>query len=152
MWRSGLVDLQHVGSSRTRTRTRVPCIGRRILNHCATREAPCILLKALNACCQLLTTKQMISLRLEHQKGNKKYDQLKNCEPEVVTCEYHRDSTKKTFMTCECHSKSCDENFRLIAGNGANALNFDHISQLNSGSFSLITILGQEHLGRRFGG
>ncbi|KAJ8785458.1 hypothetical protein J1605_007055 [Eschrichtius robustus] len=39
MWRTGLVDPQHVGSSRTRARTRVPCVGRRILNHCATREA-----------------------------------------------------------------------------------------------------------------
>ena len=36
----GLVGPRHVGSSRTRVRTRVPCIGRRILNHCATREAP----------------------------------------------------------------------------------------------------------------
>ena len=27
-------------SSQTRARTRVPCIGRQILNHCATREAP----------------------------------------------------------------------------------------------------------------
>ena len=27
-----------LGSSRNRARTRVPCIGRRILNHCATRE------------------------------------------------------------------------------------------------------------------
>ena len=26
--------------SQTRVRTRVPCIGRQILNHCATREAP----------------------------------------------------------------------------------------------------------------
>ena len=39
MWLTGLVALWHVGSSRTRARTRVPCIGRRILNHCATREA-----------------------------------------------------------------------------------------------------------------
>ena len=39
LWCTGLVTLQHVGSSRTRARTRVPCIGRRILNHCATREA-----------------------------------------------------------------------------------------------------------------
>ena len=31
---------QHVGSSWTRARTRAPCIGRRILNHCTTREAP----------------------------------------------------------------------------------------------------------------
>ena len=29
-----------LGSSRTRDRTPVPCIGRRILNHCAMREAP----------------------------------------------------------------------------------------------------------------
>ena len=36
----GLVALWHVGSSRTRARTRVPCTGRRILNHCATREVP----------------------------------------------------------------------------------------------------------------
>ena len=35
----GLVALRHVGSSRTRDRTRVRCIGRRILNHCTTREA-----------------------------------------------------------------------------------------------------------------
>ena len=39
LWRTGLVAPQHVGSSQTRARTRVPCIGRRILNHCATREA-----------------------------------------------------------------------------------------------------------------
>ena len=30
---------RHVGSSRTRARTRVPCISRQTLNHCATREA-----------------------------------------------------------------------------------------------------------------
>ena len=29
-----------MGSSQTRDRTCVPCIGRRILNHCATREVP----------------------------------------------------------------------------------------------------------------
>ena len=40
LWHTGLVALQHVGSSPTRTGTRVPCIGRWILNHCATREAP----------------------------------------------------------------------------------------------------------------
>ena len=39
LWHTGLVAPQHVGSSRTRARTHVPCIGRRILNHCATREA-----------------------------------------------------------------------------------------------------------------
>ena len=30
------------GSSQTRAQTRVPCIGRQTLNHCATREAPTI--------------------------------------------------------------------------------------------------------------
>ena len=44
MWRTGLVAPRHVGSSRTRARTRFPCIGRRILNHCATREVPTHLL------------------------------------------------------------------------------------------------------------
>ena len=36
----GLVAPWHVESSRTKARTRVPCIGRRIRNHCATREVP----------------------------------------------------------------------------------------------------------------
>ena len=40
MWHKGLVALLHVGSSQTRARTHVPCIGRWILNHCATREVP----------------------------------------------------------------------------------------------------------------
>ena len=34
-----VVAPRHVGSSQTRARTRVSCIGRRILNHCAIREA-----------------------------------------------------------------------------------------------------------------
>ena len=45
MWLTGLVAPRHVGSSQTRARTRVFCIGRRILNHCATREAPLSLLR-----------------------------------------------------------------------------------------------------------
>ena len=40
MWLTGLAAPRHVGSSQTRARTRVPCIGRQILNHCTTREAP----------------------------------------------------------------------------------------------------------------
>ena len=40
LWLVGLVAPQHVGSSQARAQTCVPCIGRRILNHCATREAP----------------------------------------------------------------------------------------------------------------
>ena len=41
----GLVALWHLVSSRTRARTCVPCIGRQILNHCTTREAPLLLFK-----------------------------------------------------------------------------------------------------------
>ena len=39
LWLTGPAAPRHVGSSQTRARTRVPCIGRRTLNHCATREA-----------------------------------------------------------------------------------------------------------------
>ena len=39
LWLTGLLAPRHVGSSQTRARTRVPCISRQILNHCATREA-----------------------------------------------------------------------------------------------------------------
>ena len=42
LWHTGFAVPRHVGSSRTRDRTRVPCIGRQILNHCATREAAVI--------------------------------------------------------------------------------------------------------------
>ena len=40
LWLTGVVAPRHVGFSQTRARTRVPCIVRQILNHCATREAP----------------------------------------------------------------------------------------------------------------
>ena len=39
LWRRGLVALWHVGSSQSRDRNHVPCIGRQILNHLITREA-----------------------------------------------------------------------------------------------------------------
>ena len=39
LWPMGPVAPRHAGSSQTRARTRVPCIGRQIPNHCATREA-----------------------------------------------------------------------------------------------------------------
>ena len=38
-WLTGPAAPRHAGSSQTRARTRVPCISRQILNHCATREA-----------------------------------------------------------------------------------------------------------------
>ena len=39
LWLMGPVAPRHVGSSQTRAQTRVPCIGRPTLNHCATSEA-----------------------------------------------------------------------------------------------------------------
>ena len=42
LWCMGFVAPRHVGSSWTRARTHVLCIGRRILNRCATREPPVI--------------------------------------------------------------------------------------------------------------
>ncbi|XP_073667176.1 palmitoyltransferase ZDHHC3 isoform X2 [Tursiops truncatus] len=44
-WLTGPATPRHVGSSQTGARTSVPCISRRTLNHCATREA----LRALSA-------------------------------------------------------------------------------------------------------
>ena len=48
LWRTDLVVPWHVGSSQARARSCVPCIGRLILNHCATREAPIFINKARN--------------------------------------------------------------------------------------------------------
>ena len=46
--RAGLVAPRHVGSSWTRARIRVPCIGRWILNHCTTGEVLYIVLNINN--------------------------------------------------------------------------------------------------------
>ena len=62
LWLTGLVAPRHVGSSQTRARTRVPCISRQILNHCATREAPVNFLKncwvVFQSCCTFLHSYQ----------------------------------------------------------------------------------------------
>ena len=50
MWHRGLAAPRHVGSSWTRARTRVPCIGRWILNHCATREVLYLIFEGLPNC------------------------------------------------------------------------------------------------------
>ena len=51
LWLTGPAAPQHVGSSQTRARTRVPCIGRRTLNHCATREALYLFFDSLISMC-----------------------------------------------------------------------------------------------------
>ena len=43
LWWTGLVASWHVGSSWTRDHTDVPYIGRQIINHWTTREAPAML-------------------------------------------------------------------------------------------------------------
>ena len=50
----GLVAPQHVRSSWTRAQTCVRRIGRRILNHCATREALSLYFKAINVTVKVL--------------------------------------------------------------------------------------------------
>ena len=49
LWHMDLAAPRHVGSSWTRARTHVPCIGRQILNHCTIREAPLSFLKDIFA-------------------------------------------------------------------------------------------------------
>ena len=70
----GLVAPRHVGPSRTRARTRVPCIGRRILNHCATREVLGVSLILSNVLGTRDTKKNIIILAFKNLKlkeGNK---------------------------------------------------------------------------------
>ena len=47
LWLTCPVAPRHVGSSQTRARTHVPCIGRQTLSHCATKEAQHHMLKKL---------------------------------------------------------------------------------------------------------
>ena len=51
----GLVDPQHIGSSQNRDRTHVLCIGRQILNHWTTIEAPSFLI-CLSLCVSICLT------------------------------------------------------------------------------------------------
>ena len=49
LWSLGSATPPHVGSSQTRDQTRVPCIGRQIPIHCATREALFLYFKRINS-------------------------------------------------------------------------------------------------------
>lgn len=71
-------------------------------------------LKRLNACLQLLTTTEMISLRLEGQERNEESGQFKN--------------VKLLSVTITQMSKNY-KNFVVVAGGGTNNLQFNHISQ-----------------------
>ena len=50
-WHTSLVAPRHMGSSQTRDQTHVPCIGRQILNHWATREVPECWFLNYKVCC-----------------------------------------------------------------------------------------------------
>lgn len=45
---TGLVTLQHLGSSQIREQTHVSCMGRRVLTHYAAREVPFVFLRKVN--------------------------------------------------------------------------------------------------------
>lgn len=66
----------------------------------------CILSKAFCACSRPRTTKQMISLRLEHHTRSEENGQLKECAPNTMICEYYREIQQKGIMTCECHMET----------------------------------------------
>ena len=88
-----------------------------------------MLSNTLSACLQSLIIKQMISLRLEHQRRNEANDQLKNCESEVMTCK--QNSQQKTLWPVNNKqrvNKSC-ENCRNMTESSLQALKFDHTSQ-----------------------
>ena len=70
LWHMDLVAPQHVGSSRTRDLTHVPCTGRQILNHCATTEVPRFL-NILEAVYGPTMTQMIKMLMKEWNKQNK---------------------------------------------------------------------------------
>lgn len=60
--------------------------------------------------CVFVATDQQgnISLRLEPQKSNEN-DQLRDCEPEVVACKYHRRSAKSSGLTMTTLDKTAKQ-------------------------------------------
>lgn len=67
----------------------------------------------------------MIVLGLEHQKDNEDHEGLRECELEVVTCEYQERFRKKISHLIRKNY----ETFRGVAGSSIDALCVDHISQ-----------------------
>lgn len=67
------------------------------------------------------------------EKKQRQWPTLKKiCEPEVMTCQYHRDSAKNV-TTCHYHTedRAKSENVRASARSRASVLNFNHIPQLS---------------------
>ena len=70
LWLTGLVAPRHVGSSQTRAQTRVPCVGRQILNHCATRDAQCMYFLVSKLKASMFTSSIQLSM-FTFPEGNK---------------------------------------------------------------------------------
>ena len=87
MWLTGPAAPWHVGSSQTRARTRVPCISRQILNHCATREAP--------------------PLSFKSRKGERSLP-LWSKAPEVVAATALLWCPQWAYHLGQCHWRHCD--------------------------------------------
>ena len=83
LWPTGLVAPWHMGSSQTRDRTHVPCIGRRILNHCATRKAPKILTLKKIQMISLINSTKHLKEKLNQPYINSKHRREGNT-PKVV--------------------------------------------------------------------
>ena len=66
LWCTGLAAPWHVGSSQTRARTRIPCLGRQILNHCATRAVLSASSLDHSTCCQFPQCAVFLSLVIFH--------------------------------------------------------------------------------------
>ena len=66
-----------MGSSWTRAQTRVPCIGRRILNHCATREVLCT---SFMWAYVFISPGKKPRSRTAESYGNSLFNILRNCQ------------------------------------------------------------------------
>ena len=98
LWRMGLVALWHVGSSQTRDRTRVPCIGRRILKHCTTREVLHVLLNRSNY--QHSTETTCVNIADDfHVKSNGQHQILILLDPSVHLMQQLTPSFLRCFLT-----------------------------------------------------
>ena len=145
----GPVAPWHVGSSQTRARTRVPCIGRQILNHCTTREAQGLInLYVISAHprgfwfgkCLWGCIRYSGLIECSCRKGGKE-------DPSWATpCVQHQENTAEKAPVKTCRWESC-----TVLGTGRNRSTFiQHDTALLSRVWeSLAVKRGQWYLHRR---
>ena len=56
---------RHMGSSQTRDRTHLPCTGRRLHTHCATREVPCVFFSKFSMTVSVFSLESFAHLHLK---------------------------------------------------------------------------------------